>query len=1707
MSKSIKNPPILSEAKDYESFTKLLKIWQIATDLPKEKQGAALLLSLEGEAQSAALRVTEEELKSATGIDKVVAELNKLYTKDKTSEKIKALEDLENYKKTKNISMQQYILEFKTKLDKTKLLGIVWPDDIIAFRLLKNANLPEQDHRLAKATVGSLEYEKVKEKLSTIFGEMETESTASSSMKFEELNITDCLDDQENENYNEENIFYGNQYQNRSRFNNNQNRNQHNQRYDQQNQRYDQQNQRYDQYNQSNNNKHHNQNISNRNPSRQDSFPPLQQNRPPMSQFRSNGNTRQSQQARGRFSTNFQRRSPSNDPSPRNTNENQDSNLNARNPLDQNGQISRCSNCESINHWVSSCPDINRNNYIVENDEQTLFANSSVEDVTLFESDLDAGNLNGLVAETLDAAVIDCGASKTCCGSTWWDNYTSSLSEEEMEKIQYSPSNKTFKFGDGRKYQSLTAVMFPVSIGGKPAQITADIVSANIPLLLSRESLKKANTKINFSSDYAEILGEKVHLVTTKSGHYALPITMPRQLLQKAIQTNDYSNVKNIVHTVLQTSSSTMDVKKLAVKLHKQFAHPPSSRLTKLVNSAGEPWSSNEALKDAIKLVEGNCDICKLFKRPPPRPVVGLPMATKFLECIAMDLKHYNGNLLLHMIDYVTRHSFSCVIRSKKPEVIIEKMFMHLISPFGTVGEFFTDNGGEFANADFLNMCEALNIKVRVTAGESPWSNGLVERHNLIISEMLDSIMEDNNINIHIALAWALNAKNSLSNCHGFSPYQLSIGSNPKLPCAFSDLPPALTHKATSKIIKQNLDALHRAREAFIRAENSERIRRAARINIRHANVNTYTTGDTVYYKRNDNRKWHGPGVVIGRDGSQVLIKHGSYYVRVHTCRVISTTTRHERSEGTSRSNSTEESENGGNNQVQTRTTDRPTTRSRDQEDDSEDSDLEDQATESTHQVTQNQLPTAPEHQIQPCDRPMEASQAEGPHSPITSVRNSINSGEESERQPEASPQRVEADNANLSMENEAPRDRSMSDLCDRLAKSFNSEAGPGLPKLIDAVGGLSGKDGGVEGSKQNQRGGAGTFEPLWGNFQEGNRTKSRRHENTSHTSADNNLSQIANTETSDLGAIKKGSVVQFKGKDINDEWYECEILNRAGRATGKYPHSWNIMRDGALENIDFQRDVGDFRVINQKQPTSTTSIPLQSRDTEFTANQNEDIIDLCETYINLHDRETLLAKERELESWKREEVYTEVPNEGQSTMSTTWVVKPKVIDGKYSLKARLCARGFEEDQFFRTDSPTCSREGLRITLAAIASNGWTLRSMDVKTAFLQGNHMQRTLYLKPPTEAKTKNLWLLKKCVYGLSDASRQWYLRVKEEMTKLGGQMNKLDHGLFTFTVNGQLCGIIACFVDDMIYGAEDSFERFITESLKSVFQIGSENISSFNYVGLKVHQNSDRSITTDQRGYIASIQKLPLDSKLKPETILTSAEATQFRGLVGKLNWACGMTCPEISFEVCWASTVTRSPTIRDAQRLNKVVNYLKGAHNVVHFPRLDSKTIQVTTYSDASFNNLPNGGSQGGHLVFITDTNGNACPISWSSNKIKRVVRSSLAAETLSLADSISTGTFVTELLKDIFPMSATRPIKAISDSKSIYNNVSTSHRVSDKGVTVDMTFIREKIDGGNVCLEWVEGNDQLSDVLTKKNASPVALKKVLAQGFIKPIHSA
>ena len=87
-------------------------------------------------------------------------------------------------------------------------------------------------------------------------------------------------------------------------------------------------------------------------------------------------------------------------------------------------------------------------------------------------------------------------------------------------------------------------------------------------------------------------------------------------------------------------------------------------------------------------------------------------MATAFQECVAMNLKFYWGKILLHLIDHTTRLLASTFTPSKEPNVIINAIFKSRIQIFGAPKKFLTDNEGEFANADFLKMCEAISSRV-----------------------------------------------------------------------------------------------------------------------------------------------------------------------------------------------------------------------------------------------------------------------------------------------------------------------------------------------------------------------------------------------------------------------------------------------------------------------------------------------------------------------------------------------------------------------------------------------------------------------------------------------------------------------------------------------------------------------------------------------------------------------------------------------------------------------------------------------------------------------------------------------------------------------------------------------------------------------------------------------------------------------------------
>ena len=140
-------------------------------------------------------------------------------------------------------------------------------------------------------------------------------------------------------------------------------------------------------------------------------------------------------------------------------------------------------------------------------------------------------------------------------------------------------------------------------------------------------------------------------------------------------------------------------------------------------------------------------------------------------------------------------------------------------------------------------------------------------------------------------------------------------------------------------------------------------------------------------------------------------------------------------------------------------------------------------------------------------------------------------------------------------------------------------------------------------------------------------------------------------------------------------------------------------------------------------------------------------------------------------------------------------MITEKEKNGSRVVKARLVARGFEEKGVeARTDSPTCSRISLRLCWTMAATFEWELNSLDVTSAFLQGNTIKRDVFLEPPSEMKEPGLiWKLKRCIYGLADAPRAWYDKVVQEFISLGAKKSLYDEAVFLwYGENGNLIGI---------------------------------------------------------------------------------------------------------------------------------------------------------------------------------------------------------------------------------------------------------------------------------------------------------------------------
>ena len=209
--------------------------------------------------------------------------------------------------------------------------------------------------------------------------------------------------------------------------------------------------------------------------------------------------------------------------------------------------------------------------------------------------------------------------------------------------------------------------------------------------------------------------------------------------------------------------------------------------------------------------------------------------------------------------------------------------------------------------------------------------------------------------------------------------------------------------------------------------------------------------------------------------------------------------------------------------------------------------------------------------------------------------------------------------------------------------------------------------------------------------------------------------------------------------------------------------------------------------------------------------------------------------------------------------------------------------------------------------------------------------------------------------------------------------------------------------------------------------------------------------------------------------------------------------------MSFGACEISTSIKDATISDLIHANKNIRRLKAEQISLQFPNLGSiEECMIVCYSDASFANLRNASTQERYIMFSFKDEKKFAPISSKSKKIQRVVKSTLAAETLALVEALEVCFMIRVILLEIYkkePHSKTFAIHCFTDSKSLLDSVHSTKTLKEKRLKVDVCMIREMLEKNEISsINWCASEKQLADCLTKATSSPNKLIDILKSGL-------
>jgi len=375
--------------------------------------------------------------------------------------------------------------------------------------------------------------------------------------------------------------------------------------------------------------------------------------------------------------------------------------------------------------------------------------------------------------------------------------------------------------------------------------------------------------------------------------------------------------------------------------------------------------------------------------------------------------------------------------------------------------------------------------------------------------------------------------------------------------------------------------------------------------------------------------------------------------------------------------------------------------------------------------------------------------------------------------------------------------------------------------------------------------------------------------------------------------------------------------------------------------------------------------------------------------------------------------------------------------------KARLVARGFLQRpgiDFMQTYAPVARLESMRLMMALAVRYKMKIHQLDIVTAYLNGFLNEEVFMEKPKMLKKIlleivqrdgehsilgakavkmlhdiqdeNRVCLLKKALYGLRQAGRQWHARLDTVIRKLGLTPINADPCLYILR-RGETKLIVLIYVDDILICSQDKtkIKRFC-HSLAREFEVKELGLARY-CLGIEINRKEDIISLTQQKYTQEILERFHMEScnpvstpgetraramdTIKTQTNKDDENLTMpYRELVGALMYLAVATRPDIAYIASYLAQFNNCYTPEQWGMAKRTLRYLQGTSNFgLCFRKTNDK---IAGYSDADWGNCAiDRRSYTGYSFILS-----GAAVSWKVQKQRTIALSSTKAEYMALA---------------------------------------------------------------------------------------------------------